>query len=67
MLIVVLESEGRASRGKKAPWALDAEGSISVDPMSVVVRNNDGSSEVAQEDPGLAPWRSILAAPWRAA
>jgi uncharacterized membrane protein len=66
MRVVVFDSEGKAYADRKARWALDAEGSISVYASSVVVRNSDGSSEVKQEDPGLAPWRSILVAPWRA-
>ena len=41
---------------------LDSEGKA----YAFVVRSSDGSSDVKQEDPGLAPWRALLAAPWRA-
>jgi len=53
MLVVVFENEGKAYEGKKALWALDAEGSISVYASSVVARDPDGSTAVKQEDPGL--------------
>jgi uncharacterized membrane protein len=53
MLVVVFDSEGKAYEGKRALWALDAEGSVSVYASSVVVRNSDGFAEVKQEDPGL--------------
>ena len=39
MLVVVFDGEGKAYEGKKALWALDAEGSISVYASAVVAKN----------------------------
>jgi uncharacterized membrane protein len=53
MLVVVFDGEGKAYEGKKALWALDAEGSISVYASAVVAKTPDGRASVKQEDPGL--------------
>jgi uncharacterized membrane protein len=53
MVVVVFDNEGKAYEGKRALWALDAEGSVSVYASAVVSRNPDGTASVKQEDPGL--------------
>lgn len=53
MVVVVFDNEGKAYDGKRALWALDAEGSISVYASAVASRNSDGTASVKQEEPGL--------------
>ena len=53
MLVVVFDSEPKASEGKKALHELESLGSIVIYSDAVVGRNADGTTTVGQrDDPG---------------